>query len=177
VAVNLAQFAARLWMEPEPQIERVIADWVHMEDDRGSRMYVRDPLTAGAPGGGSSQGATGLYHYWLATGKPVRADMRIGETRAGISMPVLPSPAMLQRSLERAPEVARVVIWARSSLLRDGEKPYVDALSSSWELKGRWEQQTMRHWNWQEIDRLVRLEFVRKPRPATLPASGPSGSM
>jgi hypothetical protein len=78
---------------------------------------------------------------------------------------------MLQRSLERTPEVTRVVIWARLNLLPGGEQPYVDALAPSWELKDRWEQEMLRHWNWQKIDRLVRLEFVRKPLPATLPSS------
>ena len=44
------------------------------------------------------------------------------------------------------------------------------ALGSKWELVSEWSQDARRHWNWQYMDSLRRLEFRKVGPPATAPA-------
>lgn len=99
------------------------------------------------------------------------SDMRMGPTESMVAINHAYSPRTLAYDLRRRKEVQRVVLWEKLSLARERDPQALLAiLGPGWRLESQWSQEMWRHWNWQHLDTLRRLEFVRTAPPATMPA-------
>lgn len=176
VAVNLAQFGAKLWLDPEPRMDLLAGDLAGGERDRGYVVFVRDRMsaTAGSPGRANANDAVaryylaqmlgGTYHPWDIGRGPTDIMLREG-------VHWMSSLKTMVGQIKARPEAYRLVLWEKLSLPRTQPAEAVaEALKPEWILVSRWEQKVRRHWNWQDIDTYRRMEFVRAS-PTTRAAS------
>ena len=170
IVLNLAQYGARIVMDTEPRIDLIAEDMVKARQDNSVAVFVHDRAGIGAPGAGSIYSRVGFYYLWLA-GSPMS---QAGEYPGRIPLVTASrryTPKDIAREISRRLAVKRVVLWERLSEAQDINALSKD-LGEAWQLSGQWQQDTRRHWNWQKLDGLRRLEFVRLPL-MTSPTSQP----
>jgi hypothetical protein len=197
VAVNLAQFAARLFAGTEPPLQQVAAEvWRHDSHnptgDLTTRVYVNDSMVAGPghPGYGTLSGQQGKYYLGLARGTFIHPTewkrMSVGQhfdlhggrgggdgrgRRGSLNM------ASIAADAGRSPGVKRIVVWEK---YWDGEPPAEDPLlpllGAGWERAGSPRDYNVRfHWTWADLYVYRRAEYMKKETgPTTFPAGTPS---
>jgi hypothetical protein len=195
LAVNLAQFSARLFAGTEPPLQQVAEEiWRHDSHnpaaDPTARVYVNDSLVAppGHPGYGTLSGQQGKYYVGLARGQFIhptewkRASVGQyidlhgargggGDGRSRRSSLNLSSIASDAR---RSPGLKRVVVWEK---YWDGDPPeqapLLPMLGAGWERAGAARDYDVRfHWTWADLYVYRRTEYVKKETGPTPPRGG-----
>jgi len=162
-ALNLAQHVAHVYLDNEPRIDRIAHDIVQGERQKALKVYVRDGFQTAAPGMASVYDVVG--HYYLALelgGAYTPAEMRRGFSQSMITINRFQSAGALAEEMRRDMTINRIVLWDRLSSVGERQADEIQAaLGANWVLTNQWVQETWRHWNWQHLDTLRRLEFVR----------------
>lgn len=162
-ALNLGQHVAHIYLDNEPRLDLMAHDMVQGQRQGDVKVYVRDRPQIGAPGAGSVYDNVARYYLALELGGTYTPmDMHRGNTQSMIAINWLFSAQGLANELRRSKTVNSVILWDKLSAAR-GESvgDIQDALGSDWAIRGQWSQEIWRHWNWQHLDTLRRLEFVR----------------
>jgi 4-amino-4-deoxy-L-arabinose transferase-like glycosyltransferase len=184
LAVNLAQFRARLFAGTEPPLEQVAKEvWRHdshnPQADLTGRVYVNDSLVAGPghPGYGTLSGQQGKYYLGLARGtwlhpaewKQVSSSQhfdlhgsRMSRGSRGQRFPL--DYASIARDVRQSAGVKRVIVWEKYF---DGKPPAADPLvpllGSGWGRVGEPQDHRVRfHWSWSDLYLYRRTEYVKQ---------------
>jgi hypothetical protein len=165
VAVNLIQYGARIKLDPEPRVDLMAKDVAEGDRDPAVAVFVRDRYAMGAPGTAAIADITGRFYLfqWVG-GTYTPTQMRNGPTDQMLkhSLGRFHSISWIKGELARRPEAQRLILWDRESVSRNETLEMIQqALGDKWELVGTWAQNTRRHWNWQDMDSLRRMEFKR----------------
>ncbi len=172
VAINLAQYTARLALDPEPRVDLMAYDMALADRDPTVAVFIRDRGTMPSQGGaGVNDTATRYYLYQHIDGEYSPNRMYNGPTDVMLKKPFsrYHNVGRTSRELKRRPETTRLIIWQRRSLAPETPEQIEKGLDGEWTLVSEWSQRVWRHWNWQEMDGLRRLEFSR-----VMPASAPA---
>jgi len=183
VAVNLAQFSARLFAGTEPPLQRVAAEiWAHdshnPKADLTTRVYVNDSMVAGPghPGYGTLSGQQGKYYLGLARWAfiPPAGWKRVptgqffdlhGSRGGGRSRREPLNLSYVASDVRRSAGLTRVIVWEK---YWDGDPPAEDPLlpmlGQGWERVGTPADYNVRfHWTWADLYVYRRTEYARKP--------------
>jgi hypothetical protein len=184
LAVNLAQFRARLFAGTEPPLERVAQEiWRHdshnPKADLTARVYVNDSLVAGPghPGYGTLSGQQGKYYLGLARGTWIHPaewkQMSSGQyfdlhgsrlTRGSRGQRLPLDYASIARDVRQATGVKRVIVWEKYFDVKPpAADPLLPQLGAGWERAGEpLDYQVRFHWSWTDLYVYRRTEYVKR---------------
>lgn len=178
VVVNLANFGAKVWIDPEPPVRRIMGEMVRdsRADDAtaGELVFVQAAFGAGfEPGSGTLTGVVGRYHYSTMTDPPVapvefRGMMPVVER--GIRMRTNLRQNAVRGELAKRPGATKVVLWERGDgRATEGRNPMGRVLGPEWAMTGVETFDTYDHWTWQRLAQIRRYEYVKvaSTQPAT----------
>lgn len=186
VAVNLAQYSARLFAGSEPPVDRMARDVLAAQpDDATIRTYygIRQSFD-GAPGWGVLQLMPGRYYLTVYSGRPTTPrEMMTGLFGGQIWDKFKRWPrfagaldSAVVGDVSRNPRLKTIIVWDR---LEKWASDLNDKLGDQLETTGwrRTELTTYRardHWTWRELYQVRRRAYVRGEIPATAPSTAPS---
>jgi hypothetical protein len=167
IAVNLAQFAARLIAGTEAPHGLIAADLIAARDDASVRTYVETGFSGAAPGTASIESTAGSYYLTRAAGAvPTPTDVRQRTVWHELRVPRYTEPARVARAVAAAADLRRVVIWTQTRRASMDELHADDDLIDQMEIAGwhvvgdrRFTVRTF--WNWAELYQYRRREFAR----------------
>lgn len=162
--INLGQHAAHIYLDNEPRIDLMAHDIVQADGREDLAVFVRDRFQMGSPGMASINDVVGRYYTAFEKGGTYTSfDVFRGNVENIVNINRLYNTNVLAAEIRRSPEVKCIIVWDRLSVSR-GEEPedIARVLGKGWKLTGEWSQETRRHWNWQRLDTLRRLEFARQ---------------
>ena len=166
VAVNLAQYGARLYLDPEPPIGRIAADVVEAQRTGSTlRTYVQPTASGfGAPGEGTLVNPTGKYYLATLTGRaPLPIQFRGTAAVPFYQIREYAGPQQVVKELQPASRTDRLIVWERAYFAPvPPEDPLLALLGSSWKRAGEQVFQTRVFWNWQDFRTFRRREYVRR---------------
>lgn len=177
VAVNLANFGTKVWIDPEPPVREILAELVadaKLDDATAKQViFVQAAFGAGfEPGTGTLTGVVGRYHFSTMTDPPIGPPEFRG--RGGVIERSLRLRGNLRQNavraeLARRPEATTVVLWERGDARSaDGRNPLARPLGPNWKLANVQTYQTYDHWTWQRLAQIRRFQYVKSP--ATQPS-------
>jgi len=165
VSINLTQYGARLYMDPEPRVDLMAEEVFRGSKDPELRVYLRERFPMGSPGTGTFNDLVGRYYLGLLLGQ---SNFDAGTIRHTYTDSMLPGGVNRMHSvrwvindIQRHNQVQTVVIWARNTTLNPAEIDELISGLDQWELTARQDFPAWRHWNWQRTDTLFRFEFRR----------------
>jgi hypothetical protein len=185
VAVNLAQFRARLFAGTEPPLQQVAEEiWRHDSHnpagDLTTRVYVNDSMVAGPghPGYGTLAGQQGKYYLGLARGawihptewKRVAAgryfDIHPAGGGGGRGRRTTLDESSIAAEVRRSPGLKRVIVWEKyfdaMPPLADRD-PLLPLRGAGWQRAGEPRDHHVRfHWTWADLYVYRRSEYVRR---------------
>lgn len=174
---NLTLSLARIELDTEPPLDRVVADVVAaMPDDATVRTYINLNVR-GKPGRSEDwlrYSDPGLYYLCIATErKPDPHEFRRKQISREYRYPVNFTPRQITGAVRRTPTITRIAVWERypSDYAADDTDPLADALGNDWQ---RVEQQIFKSrqfWTWRYGDWYRRREYQRTPPDAPPPVN------
>lgn len=183
VAVNLANYGAKLYIDPEPPVGRMVAEvWedAHAATPTTPLVFLQGGMGPGfQPGVGTVSGVVGRYYVSIRLNPPMdpptfRRDW--GPARSLTLAYFLPQRTDTRTKAMRAALASRpqadVVEWVYDGL-RDAKRAVSSAertLGKTWAVVSRREYPSYDHWVWAPRTVTTRYEFKR----VAAPTSGPS---
>lgn len=179
--LNLANHAAKLYLDPEPPVEAMVVDALADTAPGSTTLtFFRPPF-----GGAASPGTAGLnsgpakYHLSIRTIPPFEPktfrDWR-GQLSSLLTIRRDVSRRALTRALSQRPDTSTIILWTRDENRRPGPPALADPLAAylpkdqGWTLTETTTHQAYDHWTWETLS-LSRRYVYRK---AAAPSTGPT---
>lgn len=163
IALNLAQFTARLTAGSEAPMARIATDIIAGKDDGDVRTYVQLGQYGAAPGMAGIQDRSGGYYlYRLTKTKSSPREFLHNEIWSEMRVRSNVDPQAVAGEVNGSSKVKRLVVW---NYYRT-PKPVTDdlllsELGPNWRAAGDEVHPVRTFWNWAEFYKYRRREFVR----------------
>ncbi len=177
-ALNLGQHIAHVYMDNEPRLDLMAHDMVQGIQRDDMKVYVRDRGRIAAPAMASVSDNVGRYYLAMRLGGTYSPrEMHKGSTESMITINRPFSSGAVAAEMRSSKAINRIVLWDKlSAASGENATEIQQAMGADWVLRGQWTQEIWRHWNWQHIDTLRRLEFVRASAVAAQSRPASSGA-
>lgn len=161
--LNVGQHVAHVYLDNEPRLDLMAHDMVQSQRQGDLKVYVRDRPQIAAPGTASVYDNVARYYLALELGGTYTPmEMHKGSTQSMIAINQLPSAGMLANEMRRNKTINSIILWDQLGVAQGESASDIQAaLGTDWALRSQLSQETWRHWNWQHLATLRRLEFVR----------------
>jgi hypothetical protein len=180
LSANCANSFARIYLNPEPRLDKVIADVRAAQDRSGPVRTYLQPTPGIIPHPGQQWINSVPSRYYLAIQGGPR--MPIGDLSAGhfgIYNVLRPreniSPWMIALDKKIAPQVDRIIVWEHQKDPLPTDDKILAALGSNWSMASEENYHAFGHWMWNSTALIRRREYIKTgDAPTTMPATKPT---
>jgi hypothetical protein len=173
VAANLANYAAKLTIDPEPPVGRAIADVYTAARSNGTTLTFVQParMPGFGPGEGWLLGPSARYYASLQLDPPLSPpefrDWRASSRLTPINLNV--SPTVIAQQAEKKNAV-QVIVWQRDDDgFIEGRDAVLAALGKHWQVLTQRTHYSYDHWTWRKLPEFRRTVYLKIGAPTTQP--------
>ncbi len=173
LGVNLAQGAARVWVNGEPPLDRIATDVLEARKTGATvRTYAQDFPGVGLPARGSIGDLTGRYYLAILGGIDLSPDeMYGGFVSKFFGLQCNVQGEFIRDDLASRPQIQKAIVWERFSSMPAEAKDFLS--DANWRLEQETILPVYDFWNWQKVHVYRRRQYGKVVPPATMPASQP----